>query len=278
MIQLDDDPEETAIRTSNTAPQLESGATKEIARDSTEAEDPDLGRNDDHGGAGMDTDVEPPRAPVTTEQTPPSIPQQAPPTPLAPQLPTQQPLVQAQAPPPPVPPPQPPVNPALPQDRTSVQKPTSATAKPTPKTPPAPGAMVLQKPSTKQELEIMRAKAAYSTHDQLNKQLAARTNIAGFVPMKTLSGRSLGELGKYSMDWNNADMQEASSSARIPAYPLLQLLDGKPVDPASPITVGQLMYATKAAMLELDRVVEVKFPSSLIPSPRDSGGVTCHLT
>ena len=80
------------------------------------------------------------------------------------------------------------------------------------------------------------------------------------------------------MDWNNADLQEATSAARVPAYPLPELVDGKPLDPASPITVGQLMYNAKAAMLEVDRAVEVSFLSSLIPSPRDLGGVTCHLT
>ena len=70
--------------------------------------------------------------------------------------------------------------------------------------------------------------------------------------MKTLSGRSLGSLGKYSMDWNNADICETSIAAPIPDYPLPQLVSGKPLDPASPITVGHRMYVAKAAVLELD--------------------------
>ena len=276
MINIDEDPEETATRTSNFGPQPESGAAEEMARDSAKAENSAMDRDDDHGGAGMDTDVEPPRAPVITEQTRQLVQPQAPPTPPAPQPPTQQPLVQAQAPQPPVPPPQPQVTPPQPQGRTPAQNPASTMAKPAPKAPPASGQLALQKPTTKQQLEAMRVKAAYTAHHKLNAQLSASSNIAGFVPMKTLSGRSLGDLGKYSMDWNNADICEASSAAPIPDYPLPQLVAGKPLDPASPITVGRLMYATKAALLELDRAVEVRLPSSHIPSPRDSGGVTCH--
>ena len=152
-------------------------------------------------------------------------------------------------------------------------------AKPVPKAPLASGQLALQKSlvtQSQQQQEAIRAKAAYSAHKNLNAQLIASSNTAGFVPMKTLSGRSLGSLGKYSMDWNNADICEASSVAPIPDYPLSQLVSGKPLDLASPITVGHRMYAAKAAVLELDRAIEVRLPSSHIPSPRDSGGVTCH--
>ena len=69
------------------------------------------------------------------------------------------------------------------------------------------------------------------------------------------------------MDWNNADLQEANSSARVSAYPLPGFIDGKPLDPASPITVGHLMYNVKVALLEADRAVEVASSLPLSPVP-----------
>ena len=269
-----------------------------------ETDIPVVDRNEDRGAVGTGTDAEPDRAPVSTEQpisqvqqsvvqptppptqaTPPTStpPHQqvplVPPTPPTSQPPTQQSLVQVQAPPPPVPPPQPRATTSQTQGQKPAQKSVLITAKQqTPKAPPASGPLVVKKPTAREGLEALRAKAAYSAHEKLNKQLVATSNAAGFVPMRTVSGRSLGSLVEYNMDWNNADLQEANSAARVPAYPLPELVDGKPLDPASPITVGQLMYNAKAAMLEVDRAVEVSSFSSLIPSPRDSGRVTWHST
>ena len=140
-------------------------------------------------------------------------------------------------------------------------------AKVAPKGTTTSGPLTLQRPSAKEGLEALRAKAAYSTHEKLNKQLATPLNAAGLVPMRTVSGNSLGSLGQYCMDWNNADLQEASSSARVPSYPLPGFIDGKPLDPASPITVGHLMYNVKAALLEADRAVEVASSLPLSPVP-----------
>ena len=86
--------------------------------------------------------------------------------------------------------------------------------------------------------------AAYSAHMDLNQQLAVSQSkdIASasinLVPMQTLSGKSLGSLGEYSMDWNNADTCDVSSMPQIPEYPPPALPAGIELDPASPITIG----------------------------------------
>ena len=101
----------------------------------------------------------------------------------------------------------------------------------------------------------------------LNQQLAASqskdiaSTSINLVPMQTLSGKSLGSLGEYSMDWNNADTCDVSSMPQIPEYPPPALLAGVELDPASPITIGQRMYELKAAMLRVDRSVEVMYLS-----------------
>ena len=105
------------------------------------------------------------------------------------------------------------------------------------------------------------ADAAYAVHTNVNKRLimsqhkdlSASTSL---IPAQTLSGKSLGSLKEYSMDWNKADLCEVSSLPKVPAY---QLPAGTNPDPASPVTIGQMMYDLKASMLRVDHTVEVNF-------------------
>ena len=82
--------------------------------------------------------------------------------------------------------------------------------------------------------------------------------------MQTLSGKSLGSLGQYSLDWNNADTGEVSSAPALP--PLLNpALGANPaLNPANPISIGQKMFTAKAALLDVDRAVEVTLLSLLM--------------
>ena len=112
--------------------------------------------------------------------------------------------------------------------------------------------------------------AAYTTHHKLNQQLIQSQSkdmssaSACLVPRQTLSGKSLGSLGQYSLDWNNADTDKVSSAPPLP--PLIGPVLGSSPDlhPASPITLGQKMFSLKAAMLDVDRAVEVTLLSLLM--------------
>jgi len=69
----------------------------------------------------------------------------------------------------------------------------------------------------------------------------------GFVARTTSSGRSLGSLGQYCMDWNAADMSEVSS--------------GNPgntkLHPAGASNLAQKMYGAQLALHEADKVAAV---------------------
>ena len=97
----------------------------------------------------------------------------------------------------------------------------------------------------------------YAAHKNLNQQLILSQSKdidparAHLVPRQTLCGKSLGSLGQYSQDWNDADTGEVSSAPTLP--PLLT------PNPDSPISLGQKMFAAKAAILDVDRAVEVTF-------------------
>jgi hypothetical protein len=69
-----------------------------------------------------------------------------------------------------------------------------------------------------------------------------------FVVMKTLSGRSLGSVEHYSMDWNNADMSEVSSANPEP----------RP-HPAGSSNLARQIYAAKVAIAEADKAAMVRF-------------------
>ena len=147
-----------------------------------------------------------------------------------------------------------------------VQNPPVSAGKKVQHAAPASSQLQLQKQQaelTPQGLKTQRVQAAQSAHADLNKQLAASQSrdiasaSANLVPMRTLSGKSLGSLGEYSMDWNNADMCDESSMPQIPEYPPPALPAGVELDPASPITIGQRLYELKAATLRLDRSIEV---------------------
>ena len=69
---------------------------------------------------------------------------------------------------------------------------------------------------------------------------------SGKLAHKTLSGRSLGSLGHYSMDWNRADEGEVSSS-----------LTWAPSAAIGPSQLGTKMHIAKLALLEADRTAEV---------------------
>ena len=58
--------------------------------------------------------------------------------------------------------------------------------------------------------------------------------------MRTKSGKSLGSLEHYSMDWNAADTGDVSSR-----------------HPAGPSLLAQKMHAVKVAVLEADKAAEV---------------------
>ena len=58
--------------------------------------------------------------------------------------------------------------------------------------------------------------------------------------MRTQSGRSLGSLEHYNMDWSTADTGEVTSQ-----------------HPVGPSLLAQKMFAVKAAVHEADKVAEV---------------------
>ena len=74
---------------------------------------------------------------------------------------------------------------------------------------------------------------------------------SGVLAPQTLSGRSLGSLDHYSMDWNKADEGEVSSA-----------LTWTPSSAVGPSQLGTKMHIAKLALLEADRTAEVK-PMSL---------------
>jgi hypothetical protein len=75
---------------------------------------------------------------------------------------------------------------------------------------------------------------------------------SGVLAHQTLSGRSLGSLGHYSMDWNKADEGEVSSA-----------LTWAPSTAVGPSQLGTKMHIAKLALLEADRTAEVT-PMSLL--------------
>lgn len=68
----------------------------------------------------------------------------------------------------------------------------------------------------------------------------------GFIPARTLSGKSLGSLEHYCMDWNSADISEVSS-----ANPHLKQ------HPAGPGMLAQKMHAAKLAVADADKTAAV---------------------
>jgi outer membrane biosynthesis protein TonB len=92
-------------------------------------------------------------------------------------------------------------------------------------------------------LHVSPAAAALATTKTTKRTIPA---TASFVLTKTASGNSLGSLGHYSMDWNNADTSEVSSgnpSARL--------------HPAGPSNLTQKIYAARVALQEVDKVAQV---------------------
>ena len=71
----------------------------------------------------------------------------------------------------------------------------------------------------------------------------------GFAPLRTLSGKSLGSLEHYNMDWNAADLSEVSSKS-----PTGRILSEHP---AGPSLVAQKMHTAKAALHEAERATAV---------------------
>ena len=69
---------------------------------------------------------------------------------------------------------------------------------------------------------------------------------------RTTSGRSLGSLGHYSMDWNSADMSEVSTANP----PTKQ-------HPAGPGALSQKMYAVKVAVAEAEKTAAVSISFNL---------------
>ena len=68
---------------------------------------------------------------------------------------------------------------------------------------------------------------------------------AGFLSLRTLSGKSLGSLEQCIIDWNSADMSEVNT-----------------MHPAGPGMLAQKMHALKVAVNEAHRTAEVNIPFS----------------
>jgi hypothetical protein len=71
---------------------------------------------------------------------------------------------------------------------------------------------------------------------------------SSFVATKTSSGRSLGSVGHYSTDWNNADTNEITSGTS----------EVRP-HPAGPSNLAQKMHTAKLALIEADKAAMVRF-------------------
>ena len=80
----------------------------------------------------------------------------------------------------------------------------------------------------------------------------SQTLTRGFVSNQTASGRSLGSLSHYSMDWNNADSGEVSSAA--PPSP------GANIGPSN---LGTKIHIAKKALLDADKAALVILHSYL---------------
>ena len=72
-----------------------------------------------------------------------------------------------------------------------------------------------------------------------------------FAPLRTLSGKSLGSLEHYNMDWNAADLSEVSSKS-----PAGQIVSEHPTGPS---LVAQKMSAAKATLLAADQAAAVSY-------------------
>jgi outer membrane biosynthesis protein TonB len=149
--------------------------------------------------------------------------------------------------------------PVLTKPRQPTPPPTQPTSHPAPlKTPPGKGAASATKvvpakavpagskstSSRELSLHVSPAAAALATTKTTKRTTPA---TASFVLTKTTSGNSLGSLGHYSMDWNNADIGEVSSgnpNARL--------------HPAGPSNLAQKVYAARLAMQEVDKVALVR--------------------
>src|SRR5664279_1275168 len=68
----------------------------------------------------------------------------------------------------------------------------------------------------------------------------------GFASSRTLSGRSLGSLEHYCMDWNSADMSEVSTANPQPTQ-----------HPAGPSMLARKMHAVKLAVVDADKTAVV---------------------
>src|SRR5664279_5272120 len=84
----------------------------------------------------------------------------------------------------------------------------------------------------------------------------------GFASSRTLSGRSLGSLEHYCMDWNSADMSEVSTVNPQPTQ-----------HPAGPSMRARKMHAVKLSVIEADKTAAVtlfRFLQNMHPpqSPR----------
>src|SRR5664279_6442606 len=68
----------------------------------------------------------------------------------------------------------------------------------------------------------------------------------GFASSRTLSGRSLGSLEHYCMDWNSADMSEVSTTNPQPTQ-----------HPADPSMLARKMHAVKLAVIDGNKTAAV---------------------
>jgi len=106
---------------------------------------------------------------------------------------------------------------------------------------PGDGAMVPSKTAPQTSSSSLHRTPAINALMAAKSQTLAR----GFVSNKTASGRSLGSLGHYSMDWNNADSGEVSS----PAPP-----SGASVGPSN---LGTKIHIAKMALLDAEKAALV---------------------
>ena len=135
------------------------------------------------------------------------------------------------------------------------------------RSPTAAKKMPAPEPNPDRQVSLHVSRAAAATDTQII------SGSGGFIPARTLSGKSLGSLEHYCMDWNSADISEVSS-----ANPQQRQ------HPAGPGMLAQKILAVKLAAAEADKTATVHTfftlylfakhrKTYMIPSPRDSGRV-----
>ena len=106
--------------------------------------------------------------------------------------------------------------------------------------------MSAPEPNPDRQVSLHVSRAAGATGTQITPA------GAGFVSNRTSSGKSMGSLEHYCMDWNSADMSEVSTANPQSKH-----------HPAGPGALGQKLYAVKAAIAEAEKTAAVNISFTL---------------